>query len=105
MRMCAVTREKLPKKELIRLAVLDGTVVLDLNGKIRSRGLNIKPEIEIFERLIKTGGIKRGLGVTLNESQTEGLRDSFQDYVEKTTRGKQVVRISSDKLNQILKKR
>jgi predicted RNA-binding protein YlxR (DUF448 family) len=103
MRMCAVTREKLPKKDLVRLALEDGKVVIDQKGKVRSRGLNIKPEVEVLEKLFKIGGIKRGLGVTLDESQTSELRNSFVKYVEIRTRGKQVVRISSDKLNQILK--
>lgn len=103
MRMCAVTREKLPKKELVRLAVEDGKVVIDEKGKVRSRGLNIKPDIEVLDRLIKSGSIKRGLGINLNDKDTVGLRSEFEKYLVNRSRGVQVVRISSDQLNQLLK--
>ncbi|HRI06042.1 MAG TPA: YlxR family protein [Candidatus Dojkabacteria bacterium] len=102
MRMCAVTREKLPKKELVRLAVMDGKVVIDEKGKVRSRGLNIKPEIEVFDKLVKSGGIKRGLGITLSADGIEILRNEFEKHLSFRSSGKHVVRISSDKLNQLL---
>lgn len=102
MRMCAVTRERLPKKELVRLAVVDGKVVVDEKGKARSRGLNIKPEMEVFEKLIKSGGIKRGLGITQTQEDIERLREELEKHLTYRSSGKHVVRISSDKLNQLL---
>ncbi|MBI2357200.1 YlxR family protein [Candidatus Dojkabacteria bacterium] len=101
--MCAVTREKLPKKDLIRFAVEEGKVVLDLKGKARSRGLNIKPELEVFDKLIKSNGIKRGLGIVLNETEVSNLREQLEQYIKEKGRGKKVVRISSEKLDQLLK--
>ncbi|KKR05617.1 MAG: hypothetical protein UT34_C0002G0124 [candidate division WS6 bacterium GW2011_GWF2_39_15] len=103
MRMCAVTREKLPKKELVRLAVIEGKVVIDEKGKIRSRGLNLKPDLEVFDRLVKQNGIKRGLHVTLKAEEVEKLRKEFEEFVIGKSREKQVIRISSEKLNELLK--
>ena len=39
MRSCVVTREKLPKGELLRIVrTTDGTIVADETGKINGRG-------------------------------------------------------------------
>lgn len=105
MRMCAVTREKLPKKELVRLVVAEDKVVVDLNGRVRGRGLNIKPDLEVFDTLLKTNGIKRGLKVSLTVEQIATLRKEFEEYLKAKDRGVQVVRISSDKLDELLKRK
>lgn len=42
MRMCAVTREKLPKMELIRVVKTDNGVVVDETGKVNGHGVYLK---------------------------------------------------------------
>ena len=52
MRTCIVTREKLPKKELVRIVRnKDGEVFVDETGKQNGRGVYLKKEINV---IIKT---------------------------------------------------
>ena len=54
MRSCVVTKEKLPKKELLRIVKNnENKVFVDLTGKANGRGAYIKKDIEVLERLSK----------------------------------------------------
>lgn len=48
MRMCVVTREKLPKAELVRVVRTDNGVVVDLTGKVNGRGAYLKKDKDVF---------------------------------------------------------
>ncbi len=103
MRMCAVTREKLPKTELIRIALLDGRLVVDSNGKVRSRGINIKPEVEVFDQGVKKNIFKRTFHINITEQDIARLREEFEEYCEKKKGIKRVVRISQNVLETLKK--
>ncbi|MFA5459233.1 MAG: RNase P modulator RnpM [Bacilli bacterium] len=51
LRTCVVTKEKLPKKELIRI-VRDnqGNVKIDLTGKANGRGAYLKRDKDVFNK-------------------------------------------------------
>ena len=50
MRSCVVSREKLPKQELLRIVrTTDGSIVADISGKINGRGAYIKKDIEVLD--------------------------------------------------------
>ena len=69
MRSCVVTREKLPKKELLRIVrTTDGMVVLDISGKINGRGAYIKRDIEVLEKARKSKVLERLLETTISDS-------------------------------------
>ncbi len=38
MRMCILTHEKLPKKELIRVVSFEGNITVDPSGKLNGKG-------------------------------------------------------------------
>ena len=44
MRMCVVTREKLPKNELIRVVATENGIVVDLTGKVNGHGVYLKKD-------------------------------------------------------------
>jgi len=55
MRSCVVTREKLPKVELLRIVKTpEGHVLADMTGKINGRGAYIKKDIEVLEKAKKS---------------------------------------------------
>ena len=55
MRTCVVTKESFPKRELLRVVRQpDGSVVIDLNGKINGRGAYIKKDIAVYEKARKS---------------------------------------------------
>lgn len=51
LRTCVITREKLPKHELIRVVRdKDGNVTIDHSGKANGRGAYLKKSKEVIER-------------------------------------------------------
>ena len=50
MRSCVITKEKLPKKELLRIVKTpEGNIVADESGKLNGRGAYIKKDINVLE--------------------------------------------------------
>ena len=68
MRSCIVTKEKLPKNELLRI-VRDpnGMVIVDTTGKINGRGAYIKKDKEVLDKAKKSKILERILEVPLSD--------------------------------------
>ena len=49
MRMCIVTREKHPKKDLIRIVRNENNIIVDETGKVNGKGCYLKKEIEVID--------------------------------------------------------
>ena len=80
MRSCAVSREKFPKQELLRIVrTTDGSVVADLSGKINGRGAYIKKDIEILEKAKKTKVLERQLETTISDSVYEEIKKIIEN--------------------------
>ena len=74
MRSCIVTREKLPKKELIRVVRgVDGTVVVDTTGKVNGRGAYLKKDASVFEKAKKSKILDKVLEVEVPDSIFDDL--------------------------------
>ncbi len=51
MRSCVVTRERLPKGELLRIVKTpDGQIIADVSGKLNGRGAYIKRDMAVLEK-------------------------------------------------------
>ena len=75
MRSCVVTREKLPKQELLRIVkTTDGNVVADISGKINGRGAYIKKDIEVLEKAIKSKVLERQLETTISNDMYNEIK-------------------------------
>ena len=69
MRSCVVTREKLPKGELLRIVrTTDGSIVADETGKINGRGAYIKKDSEVLLLAKKNKALERALETTIDDS-------------------------------------
>lgn len=76
MRSCCVTREKLPKQELIRVVrTPEGKVIVDTNGKANGRGAYLKKDITVFEKAEKTKVLNKHLEVDVPVSIFEELKN------------------------------
>ncbi len=76
MRSCVVTREKLPKKELIRVVrTPEGTVVIDETGKCNGRGAYLKLSLEVIEKAKTTKVLNRQLETEIPEQIYEDLKN------------------------------
>ena len=74
MRSCVVTKEVLPKKELVRVAATkEGVVSIDLNGKAPGRGAYLKLAKEVIILAKKTKALDRKLEVTVPDEIYEEL--------------------------------
>lgn len=74
MRTCIVTREKLPKQELLRIVKTDGVVSVDETGKKNGRGCYIKKDLSVLEEAKKKGTIARALETEIDEEIYEEIR-------------------------------
>ena len=80
MRSCVVTREKLPKGELLRIVkTIDGSVVADISGKINGRGAYIKKDIEVLDKAIKSKILERQLETTISLDVYEEIRKIIEN--------------------------
>ena len=80
MRSCVVTREKLPKGELLRIVkTTDGSVVADISGKINGRGAYIKKDIEVLDKAIKSKILERQLETTISLDIYEEIRNIIEN--------------------------
>lgn len=75
MRSCVVTREKLPKKELLRIVRFENVVSVDPTGKQNGKGCYIKKDKTVLETAKKTKVLNRVL-------ETE-IPDEIYDEIEK----------------------
>lgn len=53
MRTCVVTREKLPKQELLRIVKFNDEVKVDVTGKMNGKGCYIKKDKSVLEEARK----------------------------------------------------
>lgn len=75
LRTCVITKEKLPKKELIRVVKdNENNVFIDLTGKSNGRGAYIKRNINVLDTAIKTKALSRQLEVEIPDEVYEELR-------------------------------
>lgn len=75
MRTCTITKEKLPKKELLRIVrTPEGEVKIDLTGKINGRGAYIKKDLSVLERARKTKVLERHLEVEIKDEVYEEIK-------------------------------
>lgn len=75
MRSCIVTKEKLPKQELIRVVrTPEGNVIVDLTGKANGRGAYLKKDLKVFEKAQKSKVLNRHLEVEVEDSVFDELK-------------------------------
>lgn len=75
MRSCVVTKEKLPKSDLLRIVKYEGVVSVDPTGKQNGKGCYIKKDPEVLAKAKKTKVLNRVLEIE--------VPDSIYDEIEK----------------------
>ena len=69
MRSCVITKEKLPKNELIRVVrTTDNNVIIDTTGKVNGRGAYLKKDKEVFEKAKKSKILDKHLECSVDNS-------------------------------------
>ncbi len=76
MRSCVVTKEKLPKQELIRIVrTPNQEVIIDLTGKANGRGAYLKKDLTVFEKAKKSKVLDRILEIEVKDEIYEKLKN------------------------------
>ncbi len=89
MRMCITCRERLPKKELIRIvATEDGEVTVDPTGKMPGRGAYVCKNPECLEKAVKQHRFEYGLKDKINRGAAEKLLDTEEKVDAEDGKGK-----------------
>lgn len=75
MRTCVVTKEKFPKKELIRIVRSpEGDILVDETGKLNGHGAYIKKDLEVLELAKKSKALERFLQMEVPDDVYEILK-------------------------------
>ena len=74
LRTCVITKEQLPKKELLRIVrTPEHDIVIDENGKVNGRGAYIK-DLEVLEKAKKSNILEKKLECKIEDSVYEEIR-------------------------------
>ena len=75
LRTCVITKEKLPKKELLRIVrTPEGEVVVDETGKINGRGAYIKKDISVLEKAKNSNILENRLECSIDENVYQKIK-------------------------------
>ena len=81
MRSCVVSREKLPKQELIRIVKnKENLVFVDVTGKQNGRGIYIKKDLEVLNKAKKSKIMDKLLETKIEDSIYDELESIIKNY-------------------------
>ena len=78
LRMCIVTRQMLPKKDLIRIVKnSDGGFIIDTTGKLNGRGAYVSNNKEVIEKCKKTKSLNKIFKQQISDDVYNKLMEEF----------------------------
>ena len=79
MRQCMGCRERLAKRDMIRVVrCTDGAVQLDFSGKLTGRGAYVCPDPECLKKARKTRALERCLEVAIPEEVYDRMEKEME---------------------------
>lgn len=79
LRTCVVTKEVLPKMELLRIVrTKDSGVVADPTGKLNGRGAYIKRDVNVLEKAKRSKILEKRLEVELDDTFYEEVKKEIE---------------------------
>ena len=79
LRTCVITKEQLPKQELLRIVrTPEGTVVADETGKLNGRGAYIKKDVAVLEKAKKSKILEKRLECNIEDSVYEEIKNIIE---------------------------
>ena len=80
LRSCVVTREKLPKSELLRIVrTPDGKIVADLTGKLNGRGAYIKKDLNVLNIARSKKILEKNLETSIKDELYEEIEQIIKN--------------------------
>ena len=79
LRTCVITKESLPKNELLRVVrTPEGDVKVDETGKLNGRGAYIKKDISVLEKAKKSKILEKRLEVEIEDAVYEEIKNIIE---------------------------
>ena len=79
LRTCVITKESLPKQELLRIVrTPEMEVKVDETGKLNVRGAYIKKSLEVLEKAKKSKLLEKRLECSIDESVYEEIKNIIE---------------------------
>lgn len=79
LRTCVITKESLPKQELLRIVrTPEMEVKVDETGKLNGRGAYIKKSLEVLEKAKKSKILEKRLECNIDESVYEQIKNIIE---------------------------
>ena len=79
LRTCVVTKEEIPKQELLRIVrTPEGNVMIDESGKMNGRGAYIKRDVQVLEQARKKKVLERHLECSIDDSVYEEIKNVLE---------------------------
>ena len=79
LRTCVVTKETLPKKELLRIVrTKEKEVKVDETGKLNGRGAYIKKDISVLEKARKSNILEKRLECKIEDNVYEEIKKCIE---------------------------
>ena len=83
LRTCVITKESLPKKELLRIVrTPSGEVKVDETGKLNGRGAYIKKDLEVLAKAQKSKILEKRLECKIEDSVYEEIKNIIEKWGE-----------------------
>ena len=80
LRTCVISKEKLPKQELLRVVKTpEGEIKIDVTGKLNGRGAYIKKDLLVLEKARKSKVLERHLECQIPDD----VYQEIQEIIEK----------------------
>ena len=80
LRTCVVTKESLPKQELLRIVrTPEGDIEVDETGKVNGRGAYIKKDLAVLEQARKSKVLEKRLECPIEDE----VYETIKKYLEK----------------------
>ena len=79
LRTCVVTKESLPKQELLRIVrTPEGDIKVDETGKLNGRGAYIKKDLQVLESAQKSNILEKSLECKIEDSVYEEIKKCIE---------------------------
>ena len=80
LRTCVVSKEKLPKQELVRIVrTPSNEVIIDLSGKANGRGAYLKKDLEVIEKARKSKILNKHLETNISDTIFDELEQIVKE--------------------------
>lgn len=79
LRTCVISKEKLPKQELLRVVKTpEGEIKIDVTGKLNGRGAYIKKDLLVLEKARKSKVLERHLECQIPDDVYQEIKEILE---------------------------